>query len=54
MTQGLKIFRSLREAKDAGFDIYDRTPDGYLVRIKTEAGYQFALVIPGAEEKERL
>lgn len=41
---GLIVFRSLEEAKEKGYHVYDRTPTGYLVRIKTDAGFALALV----------
>ena len=43
--QGLTIFRSLNEAIHYGFEPYDRTAGGYLVRIRTARGFAFALVI---------
>ena len=43
--QGILIFRSLTEALRAGFTIYDRTADGYLVRTRTAESWAFALVI---------
>ncbi len=41
---GLIVFRSVSEALRAGFEIYDRTPTGYLVRTRTAAGWALALV----------
>lgn len=41
---GLIVFRSLAEALHAGFEVYDRTPNGYLVRTRTAAGWALALV----------
>jgi hypothetical protein len=41
---GLIVFRSLAEALRAGFEVYDRTPSGYVVRTRTEAGWALALV----------
>lgn len=38
------IFRSVTDALQAGYHIYDRTRTGYLVRIKTERGWALALV----------
>jgi hypothetical protein len=32
---GLMVFKSLADALRAGFQIYDRTADGYLVRTRT-------------------
>jgi hypothetical protein len=41
---GLTVFKSLAEALRAGFEIYDRTAEGYLVRTRTDAGWALALV----------
>jgi hypothetical protein len=41
---GLMVFHSLSEALRAGFQIYDRTPEGYLVRTRTASGWAMALV----------
>jgi hypothetical protein len=41
---GIVIFHSLAEALRAGYQVYDRTENGYIVRIKTERGWQQALV----------
>jgi hypothetical protein len=40
--QGLLIFKSLTEALRAGFHVYDRTSDGYLMRTRTPKGWAFA------------
>jgi hypothetical protein len=40
------VFHSITEAVKAGFQVYDRTANGYLVRIKTERGWALALVEP--------
>lgn len=42
---GLLAFKSLEEAIRAGYHVYDKTSDGYLVRIKTAAGFALALVV---------
>jgi hypothetical protein len=42
---GIVVFHSLSEALRAGFDVYDTTPSGYLVRTRTAAGWAFAIVI---------
>jgi hypothetical protein len=42
--QGLVVFKSLADALRAGYQIYDRTETGYLVRTKTAAGWAIALV----------
>lgn len=41
---GIMIFKSLAEALRAGYQVYDRTSDGYLVRTRTAAGWAIALV----------
>lgn len=41
---GLMVFRSLEEALRAGYQVYDRTTEGYLVRTRTSAGWAIALV----------
>jgi hypothetical protein len=43
--QGILTFPSLAEAIRAGFQVYDRTPDGYLVRTRTSSGWAAAVVI---------
>jgi hypothetical protein len=42
---GLMVFKSLTEALKYGFQVYDRTKDGYIVRIQTAAGWAMAVVI---------
>ena len=42
---GLMVFKSLTEALKYGFQVYDRTKDGYIVRIQTDAGWAMAVVI---------
>ena len=41
---GLMVFNSLTDALRAGFHIYDRTQDGYLVRTRTVQGWAMAVV----------
>ncbi len=41
---GLMVFKSLADALRAGFQIYDRTQDGYLVRTRTSSGWAIAIV----------
>jgi len=41
---GLVTFPSLAEALRAGYQIYDRTSTGYIVRVMTSAGWALALV----------
>ena len=38
------VFHSVIEALNAGYEVYDRTATGYLVRIRTSAGWALALV----------
>ena len=42
---GIVVFTSLNEAIRQGYQVYDRTPDGYLVRIKTPGGWALAQVV---------
>lgn len=42
---GVVVFHSVAEAIKAGFAVYDKTPEGYLVRNRTANGYAFALVV---------
>jgi Ca2+-binding EF-hand superfamily protein len=41
---GIVSFTSLPEAIRAGFQVYDRTSDGYLVRTRTSVGWALAVV----------
>ncbi len=41
---GLMVFTTLADALRAGFQIYDRTAEGYLVRTRTSSGWAMALV----------
>jgi hypothetical protein len=43
--QGILTFRSLGQALRAGYHLYDRTSDGYLVRTRTSRGWALALVL---------
>ena len=43
---GLMVFTSLADALRAGFQVYDRTSEGYLVRTRTTTGWAMALVTP--------
>jgi hypothetical protein len=40
----MTVFSSLTAALDAGFHVYDRTENGYLVRTRTTHGWVLALV----------
>ena len=41
--QGILIFNTLAEAVASGFEVFDRTRDGYLVRKRTQRGWAIAL-----------
>jgi len=41
---GLLVFKSLEEAIRAGYQVFDKTPTGYLVKIRTDAGFALAIV----------
>jgi hypothetical protein len=41
---GILVFSSLDEALRAGFEVYDRTDYGYLVRSRTSRGWALAIV----------
>jgi hypothetical protein len=43
---GLLVFRTLEEARRAGFEVLDRTATGYLVRARRADGWALALVEP--------
>ena len=53
MATGIKIFPSLEEAEAAGFTLYEKRPDGFLVRRDDGHSFALALVItePAADEK---
>ncbi|MDP9018373.1 MAG: hypothetical protein M3N19_08645 [Candidatus Eremiobacteraeota bacterium] len=41
---GVVVFKNLTDALHAGYQVYDRTADGYVVRVMTSAGWAMALV----------
>lgn len=41
---GVVAFQTLAEAMRAGYQVADRTENGYVVRIKTTAGWAMAFV----------
>ncbi len=43
-SKGLLVFHTLSDAVRNGFQVYDRTSDGYLVRTRTDAGWALAIV----------
>lgn len=40
---GIIVFPTLEHAVNAGYQVLDRVPEGYLVRTRTEAGWALAL-----------
>lgn len=42
--QGLTTFPTLTAALHAGYQVYDRTPRGYLMRTRTATGWALAIV----------
>lgn len=42
---GIVTFESLDQAIRAGYQVYDRTSDGYLVRMRTVQGWALAVVV---------
>jgi hypothetical protein len=44
MAQGVMVFRSLTDAIQAGYQVYDKTATGYLVRSRTSSGFVLAIV----------
>ena len=41
---GILTFTTLTDAIRAGYHVYDRTPEGFLVRARTPAGWTLAIV----------
>jgi hypothetical protein len=41
---GIMVFSSVSEALRAGFQVYDRTSGGYLIRTRTVRGWALAVV----------
>ena len=50
MATGIKVFPSLEEAEAAGFTLYEKRPDGFLVR--RDDGHSFALALVITEPAE--
>ncbi|HEV3153840.1 MAG TPA: hypothetical protein VGZ02_08565 [Candidatus Baltobacteraceae bacterium] len=42
---GIMVFSTLRAALSAGFEPYERTADGYLVRTRMARGWAFAIAL---------
>jgi hypothetical protein len=49
MMRGLVVFRSVREALNAGYQIYGKTESGYLARTRTPSGWAMAIVDLGKD-----
>ena len=43
--QGVLVLKTMADAIAAGFEYFDKTADGYLVRKKTPLGWALAIVI---------
>jgi hypothetical protein len=41
---GIQVFKTLADALRAGYSVYDRTDNGYLVRTRTASGWAMAIV----------
>jgi hypothetical protein len=44
IVSGLLVFGNLKDAINAGYQVYERTGNGYLVRTRTNAGWALAIV----------
>ena len=44
MAQGITVFDSVAQALNAGFQICDRTTEGYLARARVDGHWALALV----------
>jgi hypothetical protein len=44
MAQGLMVFSSVADAVRAGYRVYDRTRDGYIVRTNINGRWALAVV----------
>ncbi len=44
MTGGIHVFYSLQEALALGYEVYEQTEYGYLVRLKIGEAWGFAIV----------
>lgn len=43
--QGLAVYHSMASALAAGYHVWDKTADGYLLRIRLAQGFAFALLV---------
>lgn len=43
--QGVLVLETMADAIAAGFEFFDKTADGYLVRKKTPRGWALAIVL---------
>jgi len=50
MSAGIKVFQSLEEAQAAGFTLFEKRADGFLVR--RDDGHSFALALVITEPAE--
>ena len=50
-SEGLLVFRTLADAVHNGFEVYDRTRDGYLVRTLTDGGWALAIVREAGDDQ---
>ncbi len=41
---GIRVFKTLEEAQAEGFAVFDRIPDGYLVRKAADGHFALAIV----------
>jgi len=49
--QGILVFKSIGEAFESGFQYFDRTKEGYLVRKMTPLGWALALARNNEEQR---
>ncbi|MFY9780056.1 MAG: hypothetical protein WAJ85_06035 [Candidatus Baltobacteraceae bacterium] len=47
---GIVVYESLAAALRDGYHVFDRTSDGYVIRIRTARGWALALAKPSAHE----
>ena len=44
MARGIVVFQSIVEARNAGYEIFDRSAEGYLARTRVDGLWALALV----------